>query len=110
MSEKAALPISKGLTSCMRGPRPLRNEIANTPDFWSIIRGLHAIPAASGTVFEILMAIMLDEPSAITADNYEFAIQALNDFANAGSAGAVVEQKRDRNIRRLKAIKSIEPR
>ena len=94
----------------MRGPRPLRNEIANTPDFWSIIRGLHTIPAAAGTVFDILMGIMVDKPSAITADNYEFAIEALNGFATAGSAGAVVEQKRDRTIRRSKAIKSIEPR
>ncbi|MCJ1417746.1 GDP/GTP exchange factor for ARF [Xylographa parallela] len=110
VSEKAALPILKGLTSCMRGPRPLRNEIANTPDFWSIIRGLHTIPAAAGTVFDILMGIMVDKPSAITADNYEFAIEALNGFATAGSAGAVVEQKRDRTIRRSKAIKSIEPR
>ncbi|MCJ1385348.1 GDP/GTP exchange factor for ARF [Xylographa soralifera] len=110
MSEKAALPILKGLTSCMRGPRPLRNEMANTPDFWSTIRGLHTIPAAASTVFEILMDIMSDKPSIISGDNYEFAIQALNDFATAGSAGAVGEQKRDRYMRRSKTVKSIEPR
>ncbi|MCJ1288215.1 GDP/GTP exchange factor for ARF [Xylographa opegraphella] len=110
ISENAALPLSKGLTSCIRGPRPLRNEIANTPDFWSIISGLHTIPVAAGPVFEILVDIMADKPSAITADNYEFAIQALNDFATAGSVGAVVEQTRDRKVRRPKAIKSIEPR
>ncbi|MCJ1394233.1 GDP/GTP exchange factor for ARF [Xylographa bjoerkii] len=109
-AEKAALPILKGLTSCMRGPRPLRNEMANTPDFWSTIRGLHKIPAAASAVFELLVGIMADTPSAITADNYESAIQALNDFATAGSAGAVVEQKRDRNMRRSKAVKSIESR
>ena len=84
--------------------------MANTPDFWSTIHGLYTMAAAASTVFELLMGIMADTPSAITADNYEFAVKALNDFATAGSAGAVVEHKRDRNMRRAKAVKPIEPR
>lgn len=94
----------------MQGSRPLRNEIANTPDFWSTIRGLHTIPTAASSVFELLVGIMADTPSAITADNYEFAIEALIDFATAGSAGAMFEQKRDRNKRRSKAAKPIDAR
>ncbi|MCJ1477728.1 GDP/GTP exchange factor for ARF [Lambiella insularis] len=107
---KAALPILKGLALCMQGPRPLRNEIANSPDFWSTIRGLHTVPGAASSVFELLMGIMADTPSAITADNYEFYIEALNDFATAGSTGAQLEQKRDKNMRRSRAVKPLDPR
>ena len=105
--QKSALPILKGLAICMRGPRPLRNEIANTPDFWSTLRSLHVIVDAARSVFDLLVGIMADTPSAITADNYEFAVMALNDFATAGSAGAIVEQKRDRNVRRSKQVKPL---
>lgn len=108
--EKSALPIMKGLALCMKGPRPLRNEIANTPDFWSTLRNLHATPDAASSVFDLILGIMADMPSAITADNYEFAVTALNDFATAGSAGAVVEQKRDRNVRRSKQVKPLNRR
>jgi len=108
--EKSALLLLKGLALCMKGPRPLRNEIANTPDFWSTLRNLHAIPDAASSVFDLLFGIMADTPSAITADNYESAVMALNDFATAGSAGAVVEQKRDRNVRRSKQVKPFDRR
>lgn len=108
--EKSALPVLKGLALCMRGPRPLRNEIANTPDFWSTLRSLHLITDAASSVFELLVGIMADTPSAITADNYEFAVMALNDFATAGSAGAMVEQKRDRNVRRSNQVKALNTR
>ena len=106
-SENAALPILKGLSLCLRGPRPLRNEIVNTPDFWSVIRGFLTVPEAASEVFELLISIMDDFPSAITADNYEPTILLLNDFATAGSAGATIEQKRDRNMRRSKPVKSL---
>ena len=102
VAERAALPILKGLAVCLQGSRPLRNEMINIPDFWSTIRGLHSIPEAAASVFEVILGILEDSPSAITADNYEAAILLLNDFASAGSAGAVLEQKRDRNVRRSK--------
>jgi brefeldin A-resistance guanine nucleotide exchange factor 1 len=105
--EKSALPILNGLLLCMQGPRPLKNEIANTPDFWLILRTLHSIPEAALSVFDLLTRIMGDKPSAITADNYEFTVMALNDIATAGSAGATVEQKRDRNARRSKNVAPI---
>jgi brefeldin A-resistance guanine nucleotide exchange factor 1 len=106
IAEKSALPILKGLSLCLKGQGTLKNEIVNTPDFWSTIRGLHTLRDASGNVFELLQTIMEDSPSVITADNYEAAIILLNDFATAGRAGAVIEQKRDRNVRRSKLVKT----
>ena len=100
----------KGLALCMSGPRRLRNEIANTPDFWSTIRNLHNHGEAARIVFDLLVGIMADNPSAVTADNYESAVLSLNDFATAGSAGAVTEQKGERNVRRSKSNKQAEPR
>ena len=79
----------------------------NTPDFWSTIRGFHSIQEVAGNVFELLTNIMEDSPSAITADNYKPTILTLNDFATAGSSGAVIEQKCDRNLRRSKPVKSL---
>ena len=110
VAEKAALPILKGLSLCLQGPRSLRNEMINIPDFWSTIRGLHSIAEAAPNVFELILSILEDSPSAITADNYEAAILLLNDFATAGSAGAVIEQKRDRNIRRSRLIRPLNAR
>jgi golgi-specific brefeldin A-resistance guanine nucleotide exchange factor 1 len=100
--EKSALAIVKGLSLCLRGSRPLRNGIVNTPDFWSTLSGLHANGEVAGDVFDLLMGVMDDTASAVTADNYESAILLLNDFATAGSSGALLEQKRDRNPRRPK--------
>jgi golgi-specific brefeldin A-resistance guanine nucleotide exchange factor 1 len=100
IAEKAALPILKGLSLCLQNSRPLRNEIINIPDFWSTIRGLHSIPDAAPSVFELIVSILEDSPSSVTADNYEAIILLLNDFATAGSAGAIIEQKRDRHARR----------
>ena len=109
IAEKCALPIMKGLTLCIRGPRRLRNEIANTPDFWSNMRNLHNHDKAADIVFELLTVIMADNPSAVTADNYESVVLLLNDFASAGSVGAVIEQKRERNARKSKQTRPIEP-
>ena len=105
VAEKAALPILKGLSLCLHGPRSLRNEIVNIPDFWSTVRGLHSIQEAAANVFELLTGIVEDSPSGVTADNYEAVILLSNDFATAGSMGAVIEQKRDRSVRRPKASK-----
>lgn len=109
IAEKAALPILKGLSLCLQGSRPLRNEMINIPDFWSTVRGLHSIPEAAASVFEVISGILEDTPSSITSDNYEAAIFLLNDFATTGSAGASIEQTRDKNIRRSKS-KSLEAR
>lgn len=102
--------ILKGLAVCLRGSRRLRNEIVNAPDFWSIIDSLRSVPEAAGHVFDLLLEIMEDSPSAITADNYEFAISSLNGFARAGSIGVVTEQKRDRHGRRPKSIQAVTPK
>ncbi|MCJ1313116.1 GDP/GTP exchange factor for ARF [Agyrium rufum] len=105
--EKSALPILKGLALCLDEPGALRNEIANTPDFWNLLRSLHTIPAATGGVFELVESIIKGKPTAITADNYEPAVALLKDFATAGSTGAVAEQKREaqRGPRRMKPVK-----
>ena len=110
MAEKAAVPILKGLSLCLHGPRSLRSEMVNIPDFWATIRGLHSIQEAAAEVFELLTSIVEDSPSLISADNYEAVILLSNDFAAAGSAGAVIEQKRDRNIRRPKMVKPLDAR
>ena len=68
------------------------------------------MPDSAGSVFDLLVGIMADTPSAITADNYELAVLALNDFATAGSVGAVMEQKQDRTMRRSKPVKPLNSR
>ena len=108
--EKAALPILKGLSICLHGTRRLRNEIVNTPDFWSMIRAFHSIREAAGEVFELSLGVLEDSPSAITADNYEATILLLGDFASAGSAGAIIEQKRDKSARRPKQAQALSAR
>ena len=82
----------------------------NIPDFWATIRGLHSIQEATTDVFQLLISIVEDSPSLISADNYEAVILLSNDFATAGSVGAVIEQKRDRNIRRPKTAKPLDAR
>lgn len=103
--QKTALPILKGLALCTKNATPLRNEITNTPDFWLTIHSLHANPEAAAGVFSLLENVVITKPSAVTADNYEAAVSLLNDFATAGSIGAVDEQRYEKNIRKLKAVK-----
>ena len=107
------MPILKGLGLCIQEPTPLRNEITNTPDFWSIMRSLHSVPEAAGNVFEIVARITAGNPPAVTADNYKEIVSLLNQYAAAGSIGAAIEQQRDRNgntRKREKPIKSTKPR
>ena len=80
----------------------MRNEIVNTPDFWSILRRVGQIPELSGETFNMLKDITEDSFSAVTADNYELVVLALNDYANRGSAGAALEQNRDKARRQSK--------
>ncbi len=91
------MPILKGLGLCVQDVSPLRSEITNTPDFWSIIRSLQTIPEAAGNAFDLVARVAAGQTSAVTADNYKEIISLLNYYAAAGSVGAVIEQKRDKN-------------
>ena len=95
----------KGLVECIDGPPGLRNEMANSPDFWTILRRLRPAPDAAEGVFDILERLVNSTPSGITADNYEPLVVLLNDFATAGSVGAVQEQQRDQAARKGKQLK-----
>lgn len=98
--ERAATLVLKGLGICIKESGSLRNEILNTPDFWSTIERIHAMPAVSANVFNLLKAVVEDRALAVTADNYEFVIGLLNSFANAGGAAAASQQQRESNGRR----------
>jgi golgi-specific brefeldin A-resistance guanine nucleotide exchange factor 1 len=99
--EHTAPSIIAGLAGCLSSPTPLRIEIANSPDFWSILQRLHNHKTEAENVFEILCSVASSEPTAITADNYEAAVSLANDFAAQGSVGAVIEQrKQNPNARR----------
>ena len=113
--ETSALPILKGFGLCLRSPSPLKNEITNTPDFWSTMRNLRNLQEAAPGVFELLESVVTEDgptgaSSSVTADNYESTVSLLNDFATAGSIGAVIEQKRDRNARKPQPAKQSKPR
>lgn len=79
--------------------------MANSPDFWSILRTLHPVSNLASTVFETLEDVATGSPAAVSADNYEAAIGLLNKFATAGSVGAVQEQRRDQAARKGKVGK-----
>lgn len=103
----------KGLNLCIQDPSPLRNEITNTPDFWGIIRSLHTMPEAAANAFDILSRVVAGQPPAVTADNYKETVSLLNHYAAAGSIGAVIEQKRDKNAtgrKKEKPTKQAKPR
>lgn len=108
--EKAAAPILKGLAVCTKRPSPLRNEITNTPDFWSVLQGLQDNAEVAAMVFDMVEASVASQPSAVTADNYEPTVKLLNSFATAASVGAVTEQKQDRSARKQKPSKPARPR
>ncbi|KAL6719100.1 GDP/GTP exchange factor for ARF [Lecanora helva] len=107
--ERSAVPLLKGLALCIRDPAPLRNEITNTPDFWSIIRSLHRLPEAAGDAFDLVTMVVTGQPPAITADNYKETISLLNQYAAAGSVGAMIEQKRDKTANARKREKPSKP-
>ncbi|KAL8945832.1 MAG: hypothetical protein Q9183_007997, partial [Haloplaca sp. 2 TL-2023] len=101
--EKSAALVLKGLNICIKESGSLRNEIFNTPDFWSTIERIHAIPAVSPIVFNLLKAIVEDKALAVTADNYEYVVGLLNSFANAGGAAAASQQRQQRESNGRKA-------
>lgn len=91
--KQCALPILKGIYSCVSGPAELKKEMATSPDFWSVLHNLQPVSDAAPLVFQIAEHIAHNENSAITADNYEAAVSLLNAFATAGSVGAKHEQQ-----------------
>lgn len=108
--EQAAGSILKGLAVCIRKTGPLRNEITNTPDFWSLLQSLHGNQEVAASVFGLIENTVAGQPPTVTADNYEPTVRLLNSFAMSGSVGAVIEQKRDKNARGPKNTKSARPR
>ena len=109
--EKSAFQILKGLTSCIKQTGPLRNEITTTQDFWSILQGLHELSEGAAGVFDLLSNVIVDDPPAVTADNYEAIVALVNSFASKGSLGPVIEQRRgDSNPRGPKVGKPATPR
>ncbi|KAH8602112.1 hypothetical protein B0O99DRAFT_605636 [Bisporella sp. PMI_857] len=99
--EKSAPLVLQGLTRCIKGAEPLRNEIMTSPDFWVILRNLAGNPKSAATVFEILEGIVAaDSPPTIMADNYEQAVSLLNDFASAGSIGSTLKRNSELGSRR----------
>lgn len=105
MLKQTAPTLLKGLLDCINGPVSLRNELVNSPDFWKLLRILHAVPEVAADVFKIAENLISSSPPGICADNYEASIALLNDFATAGSAGAVEEQRGDAQRRRGKGPK-----
>lgn len=103
--DSSATIIVNGLSQCIKDTGPLRKEMTASPDFWSILERLHQHKEAAPAVFDILHTITTSSPPAVTADNYESAIELANKFATEGSIGAVSEQKRDVPARRGKQSK-----
>ena len=71
------------------------------------------MPAAAGHAFDLVTKVVAGQPPAVTADNYKETVSLLNQYAAAGSVGAVIEQKRDKNAnarKREKPQKPIKPR
>ena len=94
--ETAENEVTQGLALCLRRPSPLRSEMTNTPDFWLILRSLHARPTVAGQIFDLIRNVVEARPTAVTADNYEAVISLLTGFASGGSIGAATEQQRDK--------------
>src|SRR5690242_3578923 len=95
MLYQSSVPLLRGLHLCLMNSSGLRSEMSTSPDFWSILRELSNLPEAALLVFRVVEDLC-SSPGGITADNYEAAIAVLNDFATAGSVGAALEQRRDR--------------
>ncbi|PGH26999.1 hypothetical protein AJ80_01383 [Polytolypa hystricis UAMH7299] len=108
--EDAAVPIVQGLTRCIMSAGPLRTEIANSPDFWSILQRLHRHQAGAPMVFDLLQSIAELTPPVITADNYESGVSLANDFASAGSIAASPDLRRHPSTRSPKPLKQSKAR
>jgi len=98
----SANAIVKGLSLCLGGSQGLRHEIVNSPDFWSVLRALQAVPDVANDVFALVEDVVIGSASAVTTDNYEPIISMLGDYATTGSIGAQDEQRREVALRRGK--------
>ncbi|KAI9842991.1 MAG: GDP/GTP exchange factor for ARF [Thelocarpon superellum] len=105
IQQQSATSILKGIALCLRESGSLRIEMTNSPDFWSILETLGAAKESAAMVFAIVEDVTASDSSAITADNYELAVSQLNEFASAGSIGAITEQKQDATARKGKSPK-----
>jgi brefeldin A-resistance guanine nucleotide exchange factor 1 len=85
--------------------------MVNSPDFWSTLRALEAVPEVANDVFTLVEGVITGQTSALTTDNYEPVIVMLSDYATAGSVGAQEEQRREMALRRGKgaALKKAAP-
>lgn len=100
--DRTAPSVLAGLARSVSSSDSLRNEIANSPDFWSILQRLHRHKDQAQQVFEILEITVKADPPIIAADNYESAISLANDFATAASVGAAQEHRREPGSRRAR--------
>ncbi|KAF1943055.1 Sec7-domain-containing protein [Clathrospora elynae] len=107
--QECSQPILKGLTDCCKGPNALRSELTGSPDFWTILNRLAAVPDAAGDVFQLVEDLTTSTQPGITADNYEAAIALLNEFATKAQVGAREEQLHDQAARRGKGQKPKKP-
>lgn len=82
----------------------------NSPDFWVLLRSLLSVEDAPKDIFKVLTAILQEQETNVTADNYEAVVSLLNEFATAGSICSAWEQKQDRISKRGKAIRTSEER
>ena len=95
--------IVKGLLLCLNGPLGLRNEMINSPDFWSVLQGLHAFPETTKPVFDIVNSVVDGPQSGLTTANYEPVVSLLGDVATAGTNSAILERKRQEASAKAKA-------
>ncbi|EFE36844.1 uncharacterized protein ARB_04370 [Trichophyton benhamiae CBS 112371] len=103
--EVVAAPVVTGLLQCINESEALKNELSMSPDFWSILQRLHQHQEAAQMAFELLQSIVESAVPVITADNYEAAVNLLNDFATAGGIATVREIKREMALRRPKPVR-----
>jgi len=103
--DTCAEPIVKGVAGCLKSSSSLKKEMVNSPDFWVLLRMLSSNEDIAIPVFEILESIATEDPTNVTADNYVSVVTLLNDFATAGSVGAVFEQAQDKIAKGGKAAK-----
>jgi golgi-specific brefeldin A-resistance guanine nucleotide exchange factor 1 len=87
--DHTASSVIAGLSSTLSLPGSLKNEVANSPDFWSILQRVHGHQDQAQNVFDILEMTVRSDPPIIAADNYESAVTLANDFATASSKIAV---------------------
>lgn len=85
---QSAAFIVNGISNCMRGPSTLRKEVANSPDFWSVLHVLLAHDNVASKVFDIVQDAVDGPASVLTTDNYDAAIALLGEFATAAATAS----------------------